>query len=86
MRKVESINEIAMASLLKVKWEEPSALSFIPTLVEVKGDGAYVFAYCPLCDKEEKSKLDHPGQPRDGAASIARIRAHIRSQHRKVVL
>ena len=75
-----------MAARLKVKWEDPSAHSFIPTLLDTKPDGLYVSAFCPLCDKEEKSKVEVPGQPREGSTAVARIRAHLRQQHRKVAL
>lgn len=63
-----------------------SAQSFIPTLLDIKHDGVYVIAFCPLCDSEEKSRIEYPGQPRHGAASVARIRAHLRLRHRKVQL
>ena len=75
-----------MAVQIKVKWEDSSAHSFIPTLLEMKSDGLHVSAFCPLCDKEEKSKVEVPGQPREESASVSRIRAHLRQQHRKVAL
>jgi hypothetical protein len=75
-----------MANLLKAKREVSSGQTFIPTLLEQKPDGIYVNAFCPLCDKAEKSKVQHPGQTRDEAASVARIRAHIRERHGKVAI
>lgn len=65
----------------------PSPLSHapptIPTLVEVGKDGLYVVAYCPVCDKSERSKVAYAGQPRASVDSIARIRAHWQKKHRK---
>lgn len=75
-----------MAKLLKVKREAQSVQSFIPTLLEQKPDGIYINAFCPLCDKAEKSKVERPDLARDDAVSVARIRAHIRERHGKVVI
>ena len=75
-----------MANLLKVKHGPPPVQSFIPTLLEQKPDGIYINAFCPLCDKAEKSKVERPGQARDDAPSVARIRAHVRERHGKVVV
>lgn len=55
----------------------------IPTLVEVNEDGIFLRAYCPICDKSETAKVEYPGQPRDSVASVSKIRAHLRKQHRK---
>jgi hypothetical protein len=54
---------------------------FIPTLLERKSDGVYAFAYCPICDKVEKSSGDEYGEHRVTAASVAKIREHIRLRH-----
>lgn len=75
-----------MANLLKVKCEAPSVHSFIPTLLEQKPDGIYIHAFCPLCDVADKSKVQHTGQARDEAASVARIRAHLRERHGKLAI
>lgn len=55
----------------------------IPTLVEVTKDGLYLVAYCPVCDKSEKAKVEYPGQSRHSVASVAKIRAHLQTRHRK---
>lgn len=75
-----------MAGLLKFKRETSSVHSFIPTLREQKRDGIYINAFCPFCDLSEKSKIEHPGHAQDEAASVAKIRAHIRERHGKVVI
>jgi hypothetical protein len=53
----------------------------IPTLVETSKEGLYLVAYCPVCDKSEKSKVEFPGQPREAAASVLKIRAHWNQRH-----
>ena len=59
-----------------------SARHFIPTLLERRAEGILVFAYCPICDKVEKSGENESGEQRAKAASIAKIQAHMRSRHR----
>ena len=54
----------AMAILLKVKWEKPSAHSFILMLLERRHDGLNVSAFCRLCDKEEMTQIEDPQQSR----------------------
>lgn len=54
----------------------------IPTLLERKGSTIYAFAYCPICDKAEKSSDGGRGQAHALNASVARIRAHMRLEHR----
>jgi ATP sulfurylase len=54
----------------------------IPTLLERKGGAMYAFAYCPICDKVEKSDDEGRGQQHALDTSVAKIRAHLRSVHR----
>jgi len=63
----------------------PVSLPVIPTLLETGKDGLQVVAYCPVCDKSERSKVDYPGQPRSSVASVARIRAHWEKRHGRKV-
>ena len=58
-------------------------LPVIPTLVEVNRDGIYLVAYCPVCDKSEKAKVEYAGQPRHSVASVAKIRRHLQQRHRR---
>jgi len=55
----------------------------IPTLAELAHDGLYLVAYCPICDKSERAKIDYPGQPRNNIASVLKIRAHMQQRHRR---
>lgn len=82
-----------MAIVLKLKQVEQSAGSephkrvrhslVIPTLLEVNRDGIYLVAYCPVCDKLEKAKVEYAGQPRHSVASVAKIRRHLQQRHRR---
>jgi len=58
-------------------------LPMIPTLVEVNRDGLYLVAYCPVCDKSEKAKVEYAGQPRHNVASVVKIRQHLAKRHRR---
>lgn len=60
----------------------PSQLPVIPTLAEMNRDGLYLVAYCPVCDKSEKAKVAHAGQPRESVDSVIKIRAHLQRRHR----
>jgi len=59
-----------------------SARHFIPTLIERKAEGISAFAYCPICDKVEKSNDDERGELRATDTAIAKIRMHMRLRHR----
>jgi hypothetical protein len=53
----------------------------ISTLLDKRADGIYGVAFCPICDKDEETRDQGNGQ-RAVAASIVKIRNHIRSRHR----
>jgi hypothetical protein len=53
----------------------------IPTLVERKVGGFLAIAYCPVCDRAEKSNDEGRGQEHALDASVAKIRAHLRLAH-----
>jgi ATP sulfurylase len=54
----------------------------IPTLLERKGAVIFALAYCPVCDKVEKSNGEGHGQQYALDTSVAKIRAHLRMAHR----
>jgi hypothetical protein len=50
--------------------------------LERKGGTIYAFAYCPVCDKAEKSSDHGRGPERALDSAVAKIRAHLRLEHR----
>jgi hypothetical protein len=58
-----------------------SSCCYVPTLLERRGGAIWAFAYCPICDKVEKS--DDKGRSQEHAldASVAKIRTHMRLAH-----
>ena len=63
----------------------PPPTPVIPTLVEVKPDGLYLVAYCPVCDKSEMAKVKYAGESRERVDSVIKIRAHLQRRHRTAV-
>jgi hypothetical protein len=55
--------------------------STIPTLLERKGTVIFAFAYCPICDRVEKSNGEGHGQQFALDTAVAKIRAHLRMAH-----
>ena len=53
----------------------------IPTLLERKGGVLSAFAYCPICDKVEKSSGEGGGQPNALDSAVAKIYQHLRLNH-----
>jgi hypothetical protein len=53
----------------------------IPTLLERNNVVLLAYAYCPVCDKVERSDDQGRGHQHALNASVAKIRAHLRSAH-----
>ena len=55
----------------------------IGTLVDQQRDGLFVVAFCPICDRTEQAPAaDEQSREYAAAASIAKIRIHIKNTHR----
>lgn len=54
----------------------------IPTLLEREGVAIVAFAYCPICNRVEKSDDEGCGQRQALESAIAKIQAHLRVAHR----
>jgi len=86
-----SVRAAGSTLLHKDPWKNPKATMTdittiggyaISTLLDKKRDGIYGIAFCPICDKAEESHDQGKGQTHAVTVSIAKVRKHMRLDHR----